>query len=54
MDVSTVLPISAAMLQPIETYLNQAVTVAAPIGIGIFALFQGIRFVPRVIKSLKR
>lgn len=54
MDISTTLPITAAMLAPIETYLNQAVTVAAPVGIAIFALFQGIRFVPRVIKSLKR
>lgn len=53
MDTSVVLPITAEMLTPVTTYLNQAVAVAAPVGIGIYALFQGVRFVPRLINAIR-
>lgn len=49
----TTFPITADMLEPIKTYLTSAVTVAAPIGIAIFAVMLGVRFVPKIINKIK-
>lgn len=46
-------PITAEMLAPITSYLTLAVTVAAPIGVAIFAVMLGVKFVPKIINRLK-
>lgn len=49
MDTTTALGITAAMLQPVLTYLQEAVAVAVPVGIGIMAVLIGVGFVPKII-----
>lgn len=47
-------PITSDMLAGVTSDFTSAVTVAAPVGIGIMALILGIRFVPRLIKMLAK
>lgn len=37
---------------PIQTGIKDAFTTAVPIGIGVMVVFLGIRYVPRIIKSI--
>ena len=44
-------PITSDMLSGVTTNFNSAISVAAPIGIGIMAIILGIKFVPKLIKK---
>lgn len=51
---SNTFPITAAMLADVTTNFNSAIAVAAPVGIGVMAVILGVKFVPKLIKSLTR
>ena len=53
-DGAATFPITSEMLAGVTTNFNSAVSVAAPVGIGIMAVILGLRFVPRLIKMLAR
>ena len=44
-------PISAADLAGVTDNFNSAISVAAPIGLGIMAVILGVNFVPKMIKK---
>lgn len=54
MDGTTALGITAAMLEPITSYLNEAVSVSVPVGIGIMAVLIGVGFVPKIIHKFAK
>lgn len=37
---------------PVQTGIQDSFNTAVPIGIGVMVIFLGIRYVPRIIKSL--
>lgn len=45
-------PITSEMLSGVTDSFNSAITVAAPIGIGIMAIILGVNFVPKLIKKI--
>ena len=47
-------PITSEMLSGVTDNFNSAVTVAAPIGIGVMTVILGIRFVPHLVKMLAK
>lgn len=53
-DETTTFPITSEMLSSVTTNFNSAVSLAAPIGIGIMAVILGINFVPKLIKKLAK
>lgn len=53
MDAST-FPITADMLGDVTTNFSSAISVAAPIGIGVMAIILGVKFVPKLIKALTK
>lgn len=46
--------ISASALTPIMTALTSNAAVIVPFGVGIIAVFAGIRFIPTLIKTFAR
>ena len=46
-------PVTAAMLQAVQTNFDSAVSVAVPVGVAIMAVMIGIRYIPRIIKAFK-
>lgn len=46
--------VSADALAPITTALTSNAAVIVPFGIGIVAIFAGIRFIPTLIKTFAR
>lgn len=52
--VEGVYVVSAAALAPITTALTENAEVIVPFGIGIVAIFAGIRFIPTLIKTFAR
>lgn len=51
---TTTFPITQDMLSGVTTNFNEAVTVAAPIGVGVMAVILGVKFVPKLIKALSK
>lgn len=54
METATTFPITADMLSAVTTNFNSAITIAAPVGIGVMAVILGVRFVPKLVKALAR
>ena len=53
-EVTPAFPVTSEMLSGVTTMFNSAVTVSAPIGIGIMGVILGINFVPKLIKKLAK
>lgn len=47
-------PVTSAMLAPVSSSMNSAITVAVPVGIGVMAVLLGVYLVPKIIKRLAK
>lgn len=54
METSAAYVVSASALTPIMTALTENAAVIVPFGVGIIAVFAGIRFIPTLIKTFAR
>lgn len=52
MENAATFPITAAMLSGVTDMFTSAITVAAPVGIAILAIYIGVRAVPKLIKMI--
>lgn len=53
-EVTPAFPVTSAMLAPVTSTMNSAISVAVPVGIGVMAVLLGVYLVPKIIKRLAK